>query len=292
MIKNTKYLSVFENFKEKSVPNIIKKISNLIRNDIKLNGNNYFNKNYNVDDINVDIIVEYRYGIKQPYYSNVNIYDIISGKEPIEIKVLVTDIQIDINYLMSVISHEIRHIYDIYTITDDVEINDFKKSLIVNEFKGSNDFINLIYLSLEHELIARYNMLYELFRWIEITDKKKLYQIFEETYTYKALIYLKEFDHLKFVNNNPSLEDFTIKFSKRIGDNFNNNLIEYYKNWEIFFKKKSDEFMGYVDNLLDDVINDVENGKVYERLNGYISYNEDIKNKVSYKLFEKMIKDK
>lgn len=286
------YMNMFENFKEKSIPNIIKKISNIIRKDIKLNGNNYFNNNYNIDGININLIIDYRYGVKQPYYSNVNIYDIISGKEPIDIKVIVTDIDIDINYLMSVISHEIRHIYDIYTISDDTEIKDFKNSLVVSEFKGTNNFINLIYLSLEHELIARHNMLYELFRWVEITDKGKLFNIFKETYTYKALNYLKEFNHLNFINNTPNLLNFTYDFSRKIGDNFNGDLVNYYKKWEDFFNNKSDEFMGYVNNMLDDVINDVKNNKIYERMNGYISYNEDISNKVSYKLFEKMIKDK
>jgi len=287
------YLKIFEDFEEKSIPNIIKKISYKIRKDIQLNGDNSFNNEYNIDGLNLHIKIIYNKGIKQPYYSNVNIYDIISGIEPIEIKVIVTDNKIDINYLMSIISHEIRHVYDIFTIKNDVEIEDFKKSMIISKYKNQNSFISLVYLSLEHELIARHNMLYELFRWINITDKNQLYDIFKTTYTYTALQQLNNFNAEQFINNQNLLQltNFTINFSKDIKDNYI-DIYSYYKKWELFFKKKSNEFMEYVDNMLDNVINDIENNKIYERLNGFISYNEDISNNVSYKLFNKIINEK
>lgn len=289
--KTQKYLKLFENFKEKSIPSLIKKISNIIRKDIIINGNSSFNSHYNIDNINLNIIVDYRIGKKQPYYSNVNIYDIISGIEPIIIKIIITDNTIDVNYLMSIISHEIRHIYDIYTIVDDIEINEFKKSMIISKFKNQNQFIDFVYLSLEHELIARHNMLYELYRWINITDKNELYEIFKKSYTYNALLQLSNFDSKKFINIQDiyKLTSFTKEFSKEINDNFNGDLYSYYMNWEKFFKEKSQEFLSYVDDMLDDVIQDIRNNKVYERMNGFISYNEDILNNVSSKLFKNLI---
>lgn len=289
--KTQKYLKLFENFKEKSIPSLIKKISNIIRKDIIINGNSSFNSHYNIDNINLNIIVDYRIGKKQPYYSNVNIYDIISGIEPIIIKIIITDNTIDVNYLMSIISHEIRHIYDIYTIVDDIEINEFKKSMIISKFKNQNQFIDFVYLSLEHELIARHNMLYELYRWINITDKNELYEIFKKSYTYNALLQLSNFDSKKFINIQDiyKLTSFTKEFSKEINDNFNVDLYSYYMNWEKFFKEKSQEFLSYVDDMLDDVIQDIRNNKVYERMNGFISYNEDILNNVSSKLFKNLI---
>jgi len=291
---NLRYLQIFENFQEKSTPNIIKKISNLIRKDVTINGNNSFDKKYSIDDFNLHIILEYKNGGHQPYYSNINIYGIISGIEPIIIKVIIIDINIDINYLMSIISHEIRHIYDIYTIVDDSEMNEFIKSSIISKYKNQNDFISYVYLALEHELIARHNMLYELYRWIQITDKNELYNIFKKSYTYTALSQLNNFDSIKFVNNENilKLKTFTENFSNDIGDDFNDDLFLYYKNWEIFFKNKSKEFLSYVDEMLDDIIQDITNKKVYERLNGFISYNENILNKLSQKLFEKLIKEK
>ena len=291
---NLRYLQIFENFQEKSTPNIIKKISNLIRKDVTINGDNSFDKKYSIDDFNLHIILEYNNGAHQPYYSNINIYNIISGIEPIIIKVIIIDINIDINYLMSIISHEIRHIYDIYTIVDDSEMNEFIKSSIISKYKNQNDFISYVYLALEHELIARHNMLYELYRWIQITDKNELYNIFKKSYTYTALSQLNNFDSIKFVNNENilKLKTFTENFSNDIGDDFNDDLFLYYKNWEIFFKNKSKEFLSYVDEMLDDIIQDITNKKVYERLNGFISYNENILNKLSQKLFEKLIKEK
>ena len=124
-----KFLELFENFNEKSIPVVIKKVSNIIRNDIKINGNNNFNKNYSIEFFELTINVNYKEGLKQPYYSNVNIYDIINGLEPILISINVVDSNIDLSYLMSIISHEIRHVYDILTIAQDVEIDEFKKSI-------------------------------------------------------------------------------------------------------------------------------------------------------------------
>ena len=67
MKKNLKHLRIFENFKEKSIPDIIKKISRIIRSDIKINGNANFNKNYDVDGMNLNIVVDFRLDQKQPY---------------------------------------------------------------------------------------------------------------------------------------------------------------------------------------------------------------------------------
>ena len=149
----------------------------------------------------------------------------------------------------------------------------------------------MVYLSLEHELIARNNMLYEMYRYVEITDKKQLYEIFKQSYVYKSLDYLNNFDYLSFIKHENILE-FTIDFSKSINDDFDGNILNYYKKWYDFFKQKSKEFLSYVDKMLDKIIYDIENNITHERLCGYISYNEDIGSKVSQKLFEKMIKNK
>ena len=292
-----KYLKKFESFEEKSVPNLLKKISSIIRKDIINNGNKSFNKSYSIDGIDFIIIVNYKFGEHQPYYSNVNIYNILTFPDNyVEIPINVVDNDIDINYLMSIILHELRHVYDIYTVVDDIDMNEFLKSYGFDKFKKMNFsyFTNLVYLSLEHELIARHNMLYELFRWINIKDKNKLYEIFEKSYTYIALNELKKFDYVKFINSCDisQLIEFTKQFIVHIKSNDivnnENDLYLYYKKWGEFFNKKSNEFSLYVDDLLNDVIDDVINDKVYERMCGYISYNEDICNNVAFKIFEKM----
>ena len=292
---NEKYIKLFEDFNNKSFPNILKKICLIIRKDIINNGNNIFEKEYNIDNFNIIIKVNYKKAEKQPYYSNINIYDVtsnINNDNPVLILINVSDLEIDINYLMSIISHEIRHIYDIYTTEEDDDVSDFLKSISVTKFKGRNEFINLVYLSLEHELIARHNMLYELYRWINIIDKQKLLEIFKESYVYTALQNLKMFDHDKFTQNNKDIQNFTIEFSKSINDDFDGNIEKYYDKWETFFHKKSDEFLNYVDKMLDDIIDDIKNDRIYERLCGYISYNEDINSNVSKNTFNNILMEK
>ena len=291
--KWSKYIKLFEDFSEKSYPQLIKKVCFIIRKDIELNGDNSFAKTYNIDGLDLLIKLNYYNGARQPYYSNINIYDVISGKEPHLIEVLITDTNIDLDYLMGIISHEIRHIYDILTTVDDLDVKDFLKSKVITEYKkgGNKDFINLVYLSLEHEMIARHNMLYEMFRWQGISDKDGLYRLFEKSYTYEALKKLKEFDLNKLATED-DIYNFTHRFSKSIGDHFDGDIIKYYSKWNDFFIKKSDEFLSYVDSMLDDVIDDISNDRVYERLCGYISYNENIGRGVYSRLFSEMINEK
>ena len=289
--KWSKYIKLFEDFSDKSYPQLIKKVCFIIRGEIKLNGNNSFSKTYDIDGLKLLINLNYRKGDKQPYYSNVNIYDIISGEKPHFIDVLITDLTIDLDYLMGIISHEIRHIYDILTTVDDLDVKDFLKSKVITEYKReaiNKDFINLVYLSLEHEMITRHNMLYEMFRWQGISDKVELYRLFEKSYTYEALNKLKTFDINRLVKSD-DIYDFTNRFSKSIGDEFDGDLLRYYSKWNDFFIEKSDEFLNYIDSMLDDVIDDIKNNRVYERFCGFISYNEDIGMNAYNKLFNNMI---
>lgn len=283
-------IKLFEDFNYRSNPEIIKKICNIIRKDIINNGDKSFSKNYNIDDLNIDLVLDFNFNKKMPYYSNVNIYDIINGVEPILLRVMVVDQTIDVDYLMSIVSHEIRHIWDVYTVSSDYEIDDFKKSIAITKFKKTgkmSKFINLVYLSLEHELIARHNMIYEMFRWKDITDKNRLLELFEGSYINKALQQLKNFSYSEIIGES-DLYDFTIEFSKNIGDTFDGDLERYYKNWEYIFKQKSDLFLSYVDEMLDEVIDDIKNNKVYERNNiGFISYNESIGSNYLRTIFNK-----
>lgn len=297
-----RYLELYEDFSKKSIPEELKYIFNQIRPDLIKNGNNSFSKNYIILGFDLNIIVDYKCGDKKPYYSNIDIYKILTELDKsVEIKINIVDLEIDINYLMSVISHEIRHIYDLYTTSSDIEINEFLKVRTINKYMNTifRSFINLVYLSLEHELISNYNMLYEQFRWINITDKNKLYEIFKMTFTYTGYELLKNFDSDSFIKNHNinELKNFTNEFILDIKDNFEqiidiNDLLSYYKKWEMFFKNKSEEYLSYIDNMLDEVIYDIINNKVYERLCGYISYNEDIGTNRTFNVFNRLLENK
>jgi len=85
-------------------------------------------------------------------------------------------------------------------------------------------------------------MLYEQFRWINITDKNKLYEIFKTTFTYTGYELLKNFDSDSFIKNHNinELKNFTNEFILDIKDNFE-QIIEtiYYhiiKNGKCFLK--------------------------------------------------------
>ena len=126
--KWSKYIKLIEDFSEKSYPQLIKKVCLVIRKDIESNGDKSFKKVYNIDGLNILININFRVGNKQPYYSNINIYDIIRGIEPHLIEFSITDLEIDLNYLMGIISHEIRHIYDILTTVDDLDVKELEES--------------------------------------------------------------------------------------------------------------------------------------------------------------------
>lgn len=291
-----KYKKILESLNEIKFPNQLKKISNIIRTDLISNGNNSFYKSYDINNISFNLNIIYTKGIKEPYYSNINIYNIIENPyNEVPINVYVKDIEIDINYLLSIVSHEIRHIYDILTVDKDYEINSFINSMYVSKYKETiyTDFIHLFYLSLEHEMIARHNMLYDQLRWINITDKNKLYDIFKKSFVYKSLVDLGKFDYLKFIENKDlnNLLQFTNEFSKDIKYgilcNDKNDIINFYKGWSDKFKEKSNEFLLYVNEIIDDIIYDIENNIIHESLYNK-TYHEDI-SYVNIELLQKLI---
>jgi hypothetical protein len=284
-----KYLQCYEAFQEKDIPNQLKKLSNIIRNDLINNGNNNFKKEYNLEFLNIIVIINYIKGKKESYYSNVNILDIISDfDKPIDIIVNIKDEEIDINHLLSIIIHETRHIYDIITINNNYDIHDFIKTIELNKYnkfssEAFEQFIYLVYLSLEHELLARNNMIYPSFRWLNIVNKNELIKIFNKTFIFKSLTFLKTFDSINFINyylkkhNIDSLINKTNNFIINVANDNNicknkNDLLYFYKKFEDFFKSKSEEYYQYALNSIDDVINDIKNDKIYE-LKQY-TYNE------------------
>ena len=279
----SKYLKTFEDFEEKGIPDLIKSILPLIRKDLLLNGDKNFKKIYNISVYysNIEVEIVFTKSDKIEYKSKIDIMNIIDNIENdsnniIPIVILINDINVDIDYSLSVISHEIRHVYDLYTVNSEYDMKDFIKSMKLSNFYKNDKykyFAMLIYLSLEHELIARNNMLYPRFRWFNITDKNELYKKYNETYTKTSLKYLSSFNSVEFVNsfNINELIALTNDFIRDVvfEDNFCKNIQDlfiFYKKWEIFFKEKSDEYLKYVDDMLDDVINDINNNNFNEKL--------------------------
>jgi hypothetical protein len=294
-----KYQRIVEQFSKKEIPDEIIYICDKIKDDISINGNNSFKKDYIFGSYKFSIIIDYYKNNKNKYSSEIDMIDILNNvfqneEYLIKIPIEINSEKIDYNRTLSIIAHEIRHVYDILN-TSELEIKDFAKKRNLNGFKNTiiYKFIFQIYVTLEHELIARNNMIYPSFRWSGEKQKNYIIKKYKETYTYTSLIDLKNFDHLKFINNKDEKElllitnEFIKQFSNGDFCNTKKDLINYYKEWEIFFKNKSDEYLKYAQYEIDRVFNDISTNKIYE--NNKL-FNHDDLNFNLEKIFDKLIK--
>ena len=109
------------------------------------------------------------------YYSNLNIDDIIKNKDKTTIPVKISDVCINLDKLSSVLSHEIRHIYDIYTVNDESDIKSFMNSMYYSELsknESNEQFLNFLRLSLEYfyyEVCICCRQIYFRFEYLLIT---------------------------------------------------------------------------------------------------------------------------
>jgi len=286
-----KHIYLFEDFNKKEIPDELKHISNVIRKDLVENGNNSSNKIYTFCSYEFNIIINYINKNKEPYFSNVNILNIFDNPDDVvDIPVTVQDKNIDFDYLISIITHEIRHIFDLYSLENEYELFGFYKERNLQQFKTTKyfNFSYLIYLSLEHELIARNNMIYPSFRWIGETDKQILINKYKTMYIYQSLNYLKEFDPVNFINSidEKDLIKYTNTFIKDVARKTNfchskSDLLEYYTKWSIFFNEKHTEYYDHAIVEIDTVIKDIMKNKTYEKIN--YSYTE-----LNYSIIKKL----
>ena len=245
---NRKYIKHFESFSERSIPEILKKISIELKDDISkysiIGYSNTFEFEYL--SFNVDI----KLSNNGSYYSNIDLLKII--KEPdisVDIVVYIPN-NFDIDYIVATIVHEVRHIYDIYTINSENDMKSFVDDFYIRKLKIGNytNFINLIYLSLEHELIARNNMIFPYIGSKNMNEKDSM-DLVKSTFIYKSLDLLDSFDHISFVNSiepntllkltNIFIKDVS-KDNKQCSDI--NDLILFYQKYEKYFKSLVSEW--------------------------------------------------
>lgn len=270
------FSKIFEDFSIKRIPDELIYICDKIKNDINLNEN--FKKNYLYGSykFEIDIKIDNKED-NNIYYSEIDILNILNNifndeNYIVKIPVYVESTNPDKNKILSIITHELRHIYDILNISEN-ESKDFIKKRNLNIFKNTKywSFIFQIYLTLEHELIARNNMIYPSLRWSGIKDKNELLKKYKESFTYTSLIDINNFDALKFINKF-ELDELLLHTNKFINNVDKSNvcynysdLINFYKKWEIFFKKKSKEYIKYAEKEIDFVYNDIIHNKIYEK---------------------------
>jgi len=195
--------------------------------------------------------------------------DILSGinssfKE-FNITINFESIEID-DKLYSAIQHELKHVLD---ITDGTQgIKSWLKNPIINKLKS--DFKNTpyyifahnVYECLEHELNALNSSIYELLRWLKTYDREQIKNEFENTYVYKSLMrlinfnaedFIKSFqleDLLKYTNKFIYLyKDFDMVINKE-------DIFNFYKYWENEFKTQTKNYLTKAYEILDELIQD------------------------------------
>jgi hypothetical protein len=277
-----KYIRTYESFK-KEIPDELKEIFKDVRNIIGIPTDS-FNIDIDLNKLNFcDLIIELEVDFEKLdsgisyedkdiiYYSNININDLVLGKKRTKVPIIIKDLFLNVDKLCSVISHEIRHIYDVYTINEESDMKSFIKSIYYAELYESEDnhdflnFLNLIYLSLEHELIARNTMIWEMFSYCKCS-KDELYKLYHQSYMYKSFNILKSFNYnllIKDINIIQKVNNFINYFGGTLCNN-ENDVIIFFDNWKKYFNEKSEEYLTEGYKILEDIlsVNEFNNNKV------------------------------
>lgn len=153
----------------------------------------------------------------------------------------------DINYLISIIIHEFRHIIDFTDENLNNGLSSFDMELNLRKYNipKFNDFFILIYISLEHELVARNNQIYPYIKFNNLTKDESL-QILKTSFIWKALNELEKFNVDIFISRFEITEliNITNEFIKDVLYD-NDTKIESYNELKNFYNL-FDEYFNYV----------------------------------------------
>lgn len=249
------------NYKLKKTTYMIK---SKIENKINIGKSNFKISSDVFGNINLNIF--FQKNNKENYDAISNAIYVASLGDEIEISANVFDNDINYDKLISSISHELKHVYD--AVTDD-DISSFLNTGSVydlkNYFRNNSyiEFVNLIYLSLKHEMEARNHMIYDRLRWLKTYDEQQLKDEYKKTYIYKSLIMLKNFNYKYFIkqfNVNDLIKYTNIFISFFIKNNTSikniNELYNFYKNYEELFHNIADDYLIKANDVIYELIMD------------------------------------
>lgn len=181
------------------------------------------------------------------YYSNVDWFKFLNGDYEILIEV---ENNFDLNYLVSTIIHEVRHMIDFTdeNLNSGLSSFDIDRNLRKYNINNFTQFFVLVYISLEHEL-ARNNQIYPYIKFKNLSRQESL-EILKKSFIWKALELLNNFDYSNFVKNFDSIQliNITNNFIKDcLYDETNvieslEDLILFYKTWDEYFKETSEKW--------------------------------------------------
>lgn len=279
--KIDQYIKTFEDFSIKTIPDELIYISDIVRKDLIQNGDKSFHKLYNIGPYNFELNLIFNNSNKNEYKSEIDVLSILLQLKndmfsKIEIPLEINSNEIDINKTISIITHELRHILDILSDSEnDFETVDFMKKESLEQFRNTKywNFAFQIYLTLEHELIARNNMIYTSIRWCGEKDKNKIIEKYKQMYSYTSLIDIMNFNHISFIQKfkQDELLKYTNIFIKDVLKqtdfcNDYNDLIDFYKKYQQFFIDKANEYLNYALTEIDRVCDDIVQDKIYENI--------------------------
>ena len=248
------------NIETKGIPDSLKEISINLSNELievpsikKINflGYNFY---FNI-----------RYGIG--YSSGINFMDLIQTEDNnIKIGLFVPN-NYDKDYLNSIIIHELRHCLDFLDENQNADTSSFIIDMNRYNFNVGLyfDFMKLIYISLEHELVARNNQIYPYIKFKNLTKDDSI-KILKSSFIWGYLKDLKKFDVEKFINkfNTDELLDITNRFIENCLQDLNykvndiNGLYDFYNTWNDYFIMISDnwelEMFKEVDRLYEKIL--------------------------------------
>lgn len=290
--KRLKFIQIYEDFNKEIPEDLISLFKQIKKKIGKKEGSFTYLLNlneFNFIDLNINLVVNFiklesnkDYSEQEiVYYSNINLGELLQNKDVIDIPIFIEDTSLNNDKLYSVISHEIRHIYDFYTISEESDYKSFIGSLNYTYLKNkvSDDFMyfmGLVYLSLEHELVARNTMIYENFINCK-SSKEVLYNRYKKTYMYKSLMQLKNFDYTNFINLKylHDINLFVGKFGEKECENIN-NIENFFYGWKQYFEDKSDEYLKEGYKILDKVYNVIKENNNKKEVRNVVDILKDI----------------
>ena len=200
-----------------------------------------YSKLLNFGGIEVDIkIVK-----SNKYYSNIDWVKFLKGDYEVIVEVIE---DYDINYVVSTIIHEIRHMIDFTDENLNAGLSSFDMDMNLRKYNINtfSEFYILVYISLEHELVARNNQIYPYIKFKNLSKGDSI-EILKNSFIWRALDKLNSFDYEKFVvkfDTNfliKTTNDF-IKDCLYDNETFIDNkdeLILFYKVWDEYFRETS-----------------------------------------------------
>ena len=201
---------------------------------------------------------------------NINYKEIINSKfENITINIILDDIKFDKEKIREDLYHELTHLYELYKINRIIN-NDWHKLSNIIEFKIEKTnigvfkyFLDIIYISFDHEIRARIASLYDYL----ITHDNTITSL-KQSYAYKKYLELKDFDYYQIINfykNNNFLNiliEFVnllnIKFGKKTSINNETDLIKYFQKWKFHFNDSAKKYYRKMLKITSEVKKDLD----------------------------------